>query len=75
MSPITKFEMNRMVHARAQELHLTGSPAGQSGHPQLSRTATHIYGVSSFSDLNVDQMRAIYEYLDKHRRLPLRGEL
>lgn len=75
LKPIDKFELNRMCHARAQELHLFGSPAGQSGHPQLSMAAKTIYGAKSWSDLTVDQMRKIYEHLDTHKRMPKRGEI
>jgi hypothetical protein len=72
---LTKFEMNRMCHARAQELHLMGSPAGVNGHPQLSQAAQRCFGAKSWSDLNVDQMRQVYEFLDSRKRMPMRGEL
>lgn len=75
MAPPDKFELNRMCHARAQELHLFGSPAGQSGHPQLSLAARMHFGVQSWSDLDVDQMRKIHDFMDTHRRLPAKGEL
>lgn len=73
--PLTKFEMNRMAHARAQELWLPGSPAGQNGHPQLTAMAKMHFGKHSWSDLDVDQMRKIYEHLDTNKRLPKKGEL
>lgn len=75
LQPIDKFELNRMCHARAQELHLFGSPPGVSGHKNLSFAAKHNYGVSSWSDLSGDQMRKIYDFLDAKKRLPVRGEL
>ena len=75
LPPITKFEMNRLAHARAQEIPLPGSPAGVSGHAHLSKAALHNFGVQSWSSLNVDQMRKIYEHLDTYKRMPVRGEL
>ncbi len=75
LNPVTKFEMNRMAHARAQELHLPGSPAGKSGHDALSFAARHNFGVASWSHLDVDQMQKIYLFLDAHKRLPVRGDL
>ena len=75
MEELTKFEMNRMAHARAQETHLFGSPPGKSGHKNLSYAAMQNYGVKSWSDLTVHQMKSIYEYLDRHKRLPAKGEL
>ena len=75
LKPIDKFEMNRMAHARAQELHLPGSPPGQNGHKQLSFAARLNFGVKSWSDLDVDQMRKVYDFLDAKKRLPVRGEL
>ena len=75
LKPIDRFELTRMVHARAQELDIPGSPAGRNGHPQLSFAAKHNYGVKSWNDLNVHQMRAIYDFLDAHKRMPVRGEL
>lgn len=75
LKPVDKFEMNRMIHARAQELALPGSPAGSNGHSLLSNTARQHFGVSSFSQLNVDQMKKLYEFLDAKRRMPVKGEL
>lgn len=75
LKPIDKFELNRMAHARAQELRLPGSPPGVNGHPNLSRAAQVNFGVRSWSDLNVDQMRQIYDYLDTHKTLPSKGQL
>lgn len=72
---ITKFELNRMAHARAQELSFPGSPAGKNGHPILSSIAKQHYGVGSWNDLSVDQMRAVHDFLDTQRRLPSLGEL
>ena len=63
LAPIDKFEMNRMAHARAQELNLPGSPAGKSGHPNLSAMAKKKFGVNSWADLSVDQMRQVYDEL------------
>ncbi len=75
LAPPDKFEMNRMLHARAQELALPGSPSGKNGHPQLSTTARMHFGVGSFSQLTAPQMKSLYDFLDKHRRLPAKGEL
>lgn len=75
MKPIDKFEMNRMIHARAQELALPGSPAGSNGHPQLSMAAKAHFGVASLSQLTVDQMRKLYDFLDENKRLPVSGEI
>lgn len=75
MKSADKFELNRMIHARAQELHLIGSPAGQSGHPQLSMAARLHFGVGSFSQLTAPQIRKLYDFLDERKRLPLRGEM
>ena len=75
LPPVSKFELNRMIHARAQELYLLGSPPGHSGHRQLHHAAMVHFGVKSFGDLSVEQMRALYNYLDANKRLPLRGEL
>lgn len=75
LKPIDKFEMNRMAHARAQEFHLPGSPAGKNGHPQLSQAARSIFGVKSWSDLGVDQMKSVHDFLEKNRRMPVRGEI
>jgi len=75
LPPVTKFELNRMLHARAQELDLPGSPAGQNGHTQLSMAARNLFPVTSLSLLNVDQMKQLYDFLDANRRLPRRGEL
>ncbi len=74
LPPIGRFELNRMAHARAQELELPGSPAGQNGHKQLSFVAKINYGVR-WSDLNVDQMKAIYDHLDSRRTMPVPGDL
>ena len=75
LDPIDKMEMNRMAHARAQELRLPGSPPGKNGHRNLSIAANNLYGVRSWSDLNVDQMKKIYTFLDDRKRLPVQGEL
>lgn len=75
MKPIDKFELNRMVHARAQEIHLPGSPPGVNGHPHLTNIAKEHFGARSWSDLNLEQMRKVYDFLDGHRRLPKRGEI
>ncbi len=75
LPPPDKFELNRMLHARAQELNLPGSPAGKNGHQMLSLAARSHWGVKSFSELNADQMRTLYDFLDTKRRLPGKGEL
>ena len=75
LPPVDKFEMNRMAHARAQELHLPGSPAGQSGHSQLAWSARNNFGVKSWSQLDASQMKAIYDFLDANKRVPIKGEL
>ncbi len=75
LKPIDRFELNRMIHARAQELPLPGSPAGKNGHPQLSMAARTHFGVSSFSLVTDHQMRMLYDFLDKHHRLPRAGEM
>ncbi len=75
MNPVDKFELNRMLHARAQELNLPGSPAGKNGHQMLSLAARSHYGVKSFSELSVPQMKNLYDFLDAKRRLPVKGEL
>lgn len=75
LPPIDKFEMNRMAHARAQEMELPGSPSGKSGHAALSQAAKDIYGVKSWSDMNVEQMRAVHDFLEKNKRLPVKGEI
>jgi hypothetical protein len=75
LKPVTKFELNRMIHARAQELPLPGSPAGKSGHPNLHNAARIHFGVTSLSQLGVPQLRQLYDFLDERKRLPLRGEL
>lgn len=75
LPPIEKFEMNRLAHARAQEVHLPGSLPGTSGHKHLSQAAMIHYGKRSWSDLNVDQMKAVYEFLDQHRKMPKKGEI
>ena len=64
-----------MIHARAQELALPGSPAGKNGHSQLSLAARTHFGAGSFSLLKPDQMRKLYDFLDTHRRLPVKGEI
>jgi len=64
-----------MAHARAQEIPLPGSPAGQSGHNHLSVAAFHHFGAKSWSDLTVNQMKSIYEFMDTHKRMPMRGEI
>lgn len=75
LKPADKFELNRMIHARAQELELPGSPAGKNGHPALSSAAKIHFGVGSFSHLNATQIRKLYDFLDTNRRLPIRGEI
>ena len=70
LPPIDKFEMNRLIHARAQEMNLPGSPAGTNGHPQLSAVAKAKYGAKSFSDLSTQQMRELYDYMEKFKALP-----
>ncbi len=75
LKPADKFELNRMIHARAQELELPGSPAGKNGHPLLSNAAKVHYGVSSFSSLTGPQIKQLYDFLDTKRRLPVKGEL
>ena len=72
---ISHLEMTRLIHARAQELNLPGSPAGRSAHPQLSLAAKVHFGKKSFSELSVDQMKTLYHYLQEHRRLPHKGEI
>lgn len=56
-------EMNRMVHARAHEMELPGSPAGTNGHPNLSEIAKKVYGVKSWGNLSVDQMNEVLNSL------------
>lgn len=75
LKPLDKFEMNRMAHARAQELDLPGSPAGRNGHQLLSNAARSVYGVNSWSALDVGRMKAIHDFMDRHQRLPVRGEI
>lgn len=75
MSPIDKFELNRLIHARAQELALPGSPAGKNGHQPLSLAARSHWGVKSFSELDVEKMRRLYDFMDSKRRLPVKGEI
>jgi hypothetical protein len=75
LKPVTKFELNRMLHARAQELNLPGSPAGKSGHPQLHNAARSAFGVNSVADLDVARMQKLYEFLDAKKRMPMRGEV
>lgn len=75
MPPIDKFELNRMIHARAQELALPGSPAGKNGHQPLSLAARSHYGVKSFSELSLENMRKLYDFMDAKRRLPVKGEI
>lgn len=75
LPPVDKFELNRMLHARGQELWLPGSLPGENGHQALSRCARELFGVKSLSELDVDRMKALYLFLDEHRRLPKRGEL
>ena len=74
LPPVDRFELNRMAHARAQELHLFGSPAGQSGHPQLHDAAMQHFG-KRWSQLDVGEMRKLYDFLDSRGRLPKKGEL
>jgi hypothetical protein len=68
MTPIQ--EANRAAHGVAQELELPGSPAGKSGHAQLSMTAKKVFGVPSWSMLSADQMSAIHNYLLTNKKLP-----
>lgn len=75
IQPLSKFEMNRMAHARAQEMNLPGSPAKTSGHPQLSQAAKDVYGVGSWSDLSTEQMKSIHNFMDANKRMPVKGEL
>ena len=75
LTPINKFEMNRLIHARAQELELADSPAGKNGHTVLSKTAKEVYGVKSFSDLTVEQMKELYDFMEQWKYLPKRAEL
>lgn len=75
LKPIDKFELNRMIHARAQELPLLGSPAGVNGHHQLSWAAKVHFGKKSFSELDLREMRSLYDFLDSKRRLPSKGEI
>lgn len=75
LEPIDKFEMNRLAHARAQEMELPGSPAGKNGHPQLSGVAKDVFGADSWSKLSVKQMRAVYDYMEQHGKLPTKGQI
>lgn len=75
LPPPDKFELNRMAHARAQELELPGSPAGRNGHKQLSFVAKVVFGVKSWSDLDEGQMRGVVDFLDNKKRLPVKGEI
>lgn len=75
LKPAEKFELNRMIHARAQELELPGSPAGKNGHSQLSLAAKLHFGVGSFSHLTAPQMRKLYDFMDAKRRMPIKGEI
>lgn len=75
LPPLEKFEMNRMAHARAQELHLPGSPKGKSGHDQLSWAARANFQVDSWSKLEPEQMKQVYEFMENHGRMPGVGEL
>ena len=70
IAPVDRFELNRMCHARAQELKLPNSPAGKSGHPNLSQCAKDVFGVDSWSKLEAAQMRQIFDFMDQHERLP-----
>lgn len=75
LKSVNKFELNRMIHARAQEMHLMHSPAGQRAHPQLLQSAQRCFGVKSWSDMSVDQMKKMYDFLEERKRLPLRADL
>lgn len=75
LEPPTRFELNRMAHAMAQETRLPGSPAGKSGHKQLSITAKSVFGVKSWGDLSAEQMESVCRFLDEHKRLPIKGEV
>ena len=75
MAPIDRFEMNRMLHARAQETSLPGSPAGSNGHPNISAAAKENFGLDSASKMNVQQMRQLYDFLEQKGRFPIKGEL
>ncbi len=75
MPPIDRFELNRMIHARAQELALPGSPAGKNGHQMLSLAAKSHFGTKSFSELSLENMRKLYDFMDSRRRLPVKGEI
>jgi len=75
LPPVDKFELNRMVHARVGELALPASPPGQSGHKLLHWIALTHFRKKSWSDLNVDQMKQVYLFIDANKRLPKKGEL
>jgi hypothetical protein len=75
LPPPTKLELTRMAHARAQELHLPGSPAGVNGHSNLTRAARSNFKVTHWSELKLEDMKRIIEYMDERRRLPEGGEL
>lgn len=75
MPPVDKFELNRMIHARAQELALPGSTAGKNGHQMLSLAAKSHFGTKSFSELSLENMRKLYDFMDSKRRLPIKGEI
>lgn len=75
LRPIEQFEMNRMMHARAQEMNLPGSPAGKSAHPQLRKVAREVFGESSWSKLDAKQIRKVYDFLEAKKRLPIAGEI
>jgi hypothetical protein len=81
LKPPDKFELNRMAHARAQELNLPAwgateySPSGKSGHGHLSLTAKMVFGQPSWSLLNPNQMESVVRFMDEKRRLPGPGEV
>lgn len=75
LTTLSKVEVSRMAHARAQELELQESPAGKNGHNLLSKVAKDNYGRKSWSLLNIYQMQAIHDFLTEHKRMPNKGEL
>lgn len=75
LPPLDKLEMTRMLHAQAQDMELPGSPSGKNGHPQLSQAAREVFGVNSIRELSVDQMRAMWNHMDKTGRLPTKSYL
>ena len=65
LPPIDKFEGNRLLHARAKELELPGSPAGSNkgAHDYLHNLAVKRFGVSSVMDLTPEQMKELHGLL------------